>query len=137
MTRKQELIKKLEESKARSAWQRGVKEYAVEMAETLWDGHVNFLINNLGEFSTPEYRKELKQILLNGARSWSEYSWGGCSLIYNGDIAERLCSPSELKRTKNGERQPNKTEQWLDTQARALSQAESLIYNTLAKYFFN
>lgn len=137
MTRKQELIKKLEESKARSAWQRGVKEYAVEMAEALWDGHVNFLINNLGEFSTLEYRKELKQILLNGARSWSDYSWGGCSLIYNTDIAERLCSPSEFKRKKGGDLRPNQNEEWLDTQARALSQAESLIYNTLAKYFFN
>ena len=137
MTRKQELIKKLEESKARSAWQRGVKEYAVEMAEALWDGHVNFLINNLGEFSAPEYRKELKQILLNGARSWSEYSWGGCSLIYDCDIAVRLCNHTELVRTDNGLKAPNKNEQWLDVQARALSQAESLIYNTLAKYFFN
>ena len=137
MTRKQELIKKLEESKARSAWQRGVKEYAVEMAEALWDGHVNFLINNLGEFSAPEYRKELKQILLNGARSWSEYSWGGCSLIYDCDIAVRLCNHTELVRTNNGLKAPNKNEQWLDVQARALSQAESLIYNTLAKYFFN
>lgn len=137
MTRKQELIKKLEESKTRSAWQRGVREYAVEMAEALWDGHVNFLINNLGEFNTQEYRKELKQILLNGARSWSEYSWGGCSLIYNYDIAERLCNHTEFKKTRCGMKAPNKNEQWLDVQARALSQAESLIYNTLAKYFFN
>lgn len=137
MTRKQELIKKLEESKARSAWQRGVREYAIEMAEALWDGHVNFLINNLGELNTLEYRRELKQILLSGARSWSDYSWGGCSLIYNTDIAERLCSPSEFKRKKGGDLRPNQNEEWLDTQARALSQAESLIYNTLAKYFFN
>lgn len=45
------------------------------------------------------------------------------ALIYNGDIAKLLCSPSELKRTRNGERRPNNREEWLDTQARALAQA--------------
>ena len=56
-------------------------------------------------------------VLLAGA------AWGGCSLIYNGDIAERLCTPSELKKTRNGERRPNDREMWLDTQTRALRQA--------------
>ena len=48
---------------------------------------------------------------------------GRFALIYNGDIAKLLCSPSELKRTRNGERRPNNREEWLDTQARALAQA--------------
>lgn len=39
------------------------------------------------------------------------------------DIAKRLCNPTELKRTDNGRLDPNKREQWLDTQARALYQA--------------
>ena len=43
-----------------------------------------------------------KKALLNGADDWSQYSWGGCSLIYDGDIAERLCTPSELKKTRHG-----------------------------------
>jgi hypothetical protein len=60
---------------------------------------------------------------LNGAKDWSQYSWGGCSLIYDAAIARRLCTPSELKKTRNGERRPNSNEEWLDTQARALNQA--------------
>ena len=71
----------------------------------------------------PETVAELKAWMLNGATDWREYSWGGCSLIYDGDIAERLCTPSELKKTRGGERRPNSREEWLDTQARALYQA--------------
>lgn len=51
------------------------------------------------------------------------YNWGGSSLIYDADIAGRLCCPSELKKTRNGERRPNSREEWLDVQARALYQA--------------
>ena len=96
----------------RSAWERGVKAYALEMLEELDE--------QLDSTCSPEK-------LLNGAKDWSEYSYGGNTLIYDADIAERLCSPSELKRTKNGENPPNKSEQWLDVQARALRQAARLI----------
>jgi len=99
-------------SPARSAWKRGVKAYALEMVEELADQ------------LDPTYSPEK---LLNGARNWSEYSCGGNALIYNSDIAERLCSPSELKRTKNGDNQPSKTETWMDVQTRALRQAARLI----------
>lgn len=109
----------IENLKARSAWSRGVKEYAVE------------LIENIDNDVIPECRRDLEKILLNGAESWEEYSWGGLSLIYDPDIAERLCCPSELKKTRNGERKPNSREQWLDTQARALYQASSLIYKQI------
>ena len=97
---------------ARSAWSRGVKAYALELLED-W------------EESGKKYLTEMD--LLNGARDWGEYSWGGSALIYDEDIAERLCTPSELKRTRNGERRPNAREEWLDTQARALFQAARLI----------
>ena len=43
-------------------------------------------------------RKGVRAALLNGAVSWQEYSDGGCSLIYDGDIAARVCTPSEYKR---------------------------------------
>ena len=69
--------------------------------------------------------------LLNGAKDWSQYSWGGCSLIYDPDIASRLCCPSELKKTRNGERRPNSREEWLDVQARALYQAANRVYRYL------
>ena len=70
---------------------------------------------------------DLKRELLNGATNWREYSYGGCALIYDADIAERLCSPSEYRKTRQGERAPNARETWLDVQARALGQASSLI----------
>lgn len=107
------------EEKTRSAWDRGVKEYALELLESLneaIDGGYFFA----DDLNAP---KLVRKALLNGADNWSMYSWGGSALIYDGDIAERLCNPSELKKTRNGERRPNSREEWLDTQARALGQA--------------
>lgn len=90
-----------------SAWSKGVTIYADELRESLAENNLPATTENM----------------LNGARNWNEYSEGGCALIYDADIAERLCSPSELKRKKGGELQPNSRESWLDVQARALSQA--------------
>lgn len=105
----------LEAAKTRSAWDRGVNEYALELLEKYeW---------NYGADACAPCEKDL----LNGADNWKQYSWGGCSLIYNADIAERLCNPSELKKTKGGEKRPNRNEEWLDTQARALFQAAQRI----------
>ena len=109
-----EIKKALQERGDRSAWDKGVTAYALELVEQYEDTH--------GEEMT-EKGKDLEAVLLNGASDWSAYSWGGCALIYNGDIAERLCTPSELKKTRDGERRPNSHEEWLDTQARALHQA--------------
>lgn len=107
----------IETRKTRSAWSKGVNNFALDLLENIRD------LNG----REVETRKELETALLNGARDWREYSWGGCSLIYNGDIAERLCSPSELKRCRGGEWRPNRREEWLDVQARALYQAFRLI----------
>lgn len=105
--------------KDRSTWDKGVTVYALELLEGLEEA-----IDG-GYFAPDDIAapKVLERGLLNGASSWNEYSWGGCSLIYDGDIAERLCCPSELKKTRNGERRPNSREEWLDVQARALCQA--------------
>lgn len=65
--------------------------------------------------------------MLNGAQDWDNYSYSGSALIYNKDIANRLCTMSELKRTRNGEFKPNSRETWLDVQARALYQAQARI----------
>lgn len=109
--------------KCRSAWDRGVMQYAeeltAELAENINGGYIT-----LEQLATAEGRKAA---LLNGAKDWSQYSYGGSALIYDYDIAERLCNPSELKRTRNGERNPNSRETWLDCQARALSQASSKV----------
>lgn len=99
----------IESANPRSAWSRGVKAYALELLEDL---PVNVSYGSIAS---------LEADLLNGARNWSQYSWGGCSLIYDEDIASRLCTPSELKKARNGERRPNSREEWLDVQARALN----------------
>ena len=105
----------------RSAWSRAVHAYAVELVESL-DGSEDLSNENL-----------LNKALLNGADDWQQYSEGGCALIYDADIAERLCSPSELKRCKGGERQPNARENWIDCQARALGQAAALVRRALGQ----
>ena len=106
----------LEAHKDRSAWDRGVTDYALELVEKLEERAAY-------EGRNPEPGKECREWMLNGAQDWNQYSWGGSSLIYDADIAERLCTPSELKKTRNGERRPNINEEWLDVQARALNQA--------------
>lgn len=107
----------------RSAWRRGVRVYALELLEELEEHYSGGYIAD--DVFTDG--KKLEKALLNGADNWEQYSWGGCSLIYDSDIAERLCTPSELKRTRGGERRPNKNEEWLDCQARALFQAARMI----------
>lgn len=115
--KKQALIDAVFDIKARSAWHRGVIEYAKEILEDIPDESFDELTSS----------QLLKKAMLNGAEDWQQYSYGGCALIYDGDIAERLCTPSELKRVKHGERQPSSSENWLDVQERALFQAGRLI----------
>ena len=99
----------------RSAWSRGVQAYAVELLEAIDDG---------ADLSNEVM---LQKALLNGAQSWAQYSEGGCALCYDVDIAERLCTPSELKRTNLGILPPNGLENWLEVQARALWQAHKVV----------
>lgn len=107
----------LENVKPRSAWDKGVKSYAFD------------LLNKYEEYC--EYEGRLlpltEETLLNGASDWYSYSCGGCSFIYDFDIANRLCTPSELSRTNSGKKAPNSRESWLDVQARALTQACALL----------
>lgn len=106
----------LETRKDRSAWDKGVTIYALELLE-------EYAERAAYEGRQAANTAEFKEWLKNGASDWDQYSWGGSSLIYNSDIVERLCCPSERKKTRNGERRPNSREEWLDTQARALRQA--------------
>ena len=106
-----ELYALIENEHQRSAWNKGVSAYALELLEEL-EPETEICGSPADE-----------KLLLNGASDWNEYSYGGCSCIYDSDIAERLCTASELKRTHGGERQPNAQENWLDVQARALYQA--------------
>ena len=109
------VIQIIEAANPRSAWGKGVKVYALELLEEL-PKNVEY-----GDLYS------LEEDMLNGAQNWKQYSWGGCSLIYDEDIAKRLCTPSELKKTRNGERRSNGREEWLDVQGRALWQAAQQI----------
>lgn len=119
----EKLYRSIESEKQRSAWDKGVSAYALELVKQLGEQISGGYFDEM-DLSEP---KKVRAALLNGAANWSQYSWGGSALIYNGDIAERLCSPSELKKTRNGERRPNSREEWLDTQARALFQAANRV----------
>ena len=117
---KEEFLKNMEEQDVvferiahltpRSTWSRGVMRYALELVNSV----------EIGEEIT-------ERKMLNGAKDWKEYSEGGCALIDDELICRRLCTPSEIKKTCNGERRPNKHETWIDVQARALYQAARLI----------
>lgn len=126
---------------ARSRWDRAVIEDAEEM--------IAEVIDNLRD--TPEeaprdltaLTAELLNVSIRTLQSWGrdngnggikdlyrcahESSWGGSHLCYDSDIARHYCTPSELRRTRDGELRPNAHEEWLDVQARAIYQALSKI----------
>ena len=115
--------------KSYSYWKKGVIGY-----------YLSDLIDKFKEIceekeGMPNTFSELKEWILNGASGWSEYSYGGCSLIYDSDIAKTLCTPSELKRNKYGERKPNKNEEWLDVQTRALCEAYRYLRQFYRSYY--
>ena len=114
------LLQEIKKVNCRSYWAKGVKAYAIDMVKSI------------------EYKKEvsyrfIKSELLNGASDWNQYSDGGCALIYNKDIAERLCTPSEIKKLTRSDGalkdRPNSRENWIQCQARALFQACELVSN--------
>lgn len=106
-----------------SAYKRGVIAYANDLIDDLADAIEGgyFKVEDIGDVNL------LEKQLLNGASSWRMYSYGGCSLIYDGDITERLCCPSRLRKKGYGELPPNGAESWLDIQATALSRAATRI----------
>ena len=72
--------------KTRSSWSKGVLLYAYDLLENLeWfdDEDLEFVESN---------KKLFVKSLMNGAANWYDYSEVGCSLIYDGQIAARLCN---------------------------------------------
>ena len=107
------IIEAIKAKNARSYWGKGVQTYAIEMLELVADWNPDLTLDNC------------RKILLNGADDWYHYSVSGTFLVCDVDIAERLCSPSELKRItrKDGTVRGN----WLSTQGDALFQAYHMI----------
>ena len=103
------------QEKARSAWKRGVNDIAVNiLCGIIEDSDVDEAqhFNRVDDFSKHFYGVSLREAVD-----------GGCFLVYDYDIARNFCTPSELKRTKNGERNPNSRETWLDVMYRGAYQA--------------
>ena len=115
--KKELIVRELENMKkrfARSAWDRGVYDYAFDILEPLGD----------------ELENVNADTLMNGVNTWTAYSYGGCALICDDDIAKRMCTPSEYKKYLNAG--PNSklsdSDYWLgDVQTRALFQAMAKI----------
>lgn len=117
-----ELYEAISKQKPYSVWNKGVKQYAVDLLEAEFiESYHNLCFKN---------SCNLEKFLLSGASDWKEYSEGGCSLIYNKDICERLAPPYLIKKKKNGVLPPNSEESWIDVQSRAIYQAWKLIQGT-------
>lgn len=95
-----------------STFDKACNQYAAELLDEFAEDH--------GNNSVPT-----KKDLLNGAADWREYSYGGCSLIFDEDIAKRVCTPAQFAK-KFGKKLAN-NETWLDVQAQALSVASQRI----------
>lgn len=119
VVRKSAVVEAIENAPARSAWAKGVKNYAYDLIYD-FDENANFA-------------RITERDLLSGASDWHQYSWGGCAYCYNGDICNALCAPWEKRKTQNGALPPNSREDWLDVQARALYQAAQLILQTITE----
>ena len=114
---------------------------AAKCGRSKWGKGVHFLaLTIVGDYEANEPGTacelgELESTLLNGAANWSAYCYGGNLLVSDQDIAELLCSPSELRRctAKDGAlKDPNRREIWMDVQVRAASQAWQLIRDCAA-----
>lgn len=120
-----EIRARLEAVKTRSCWDRGVKGFALNLLRSYID--ICEYCDNNGR-PIPELNEET---LLNGADDWNAYCYGGGALLYDGDIAKNLCTPSELKRTDNGNKAPNDRDGWQDVQARAYFQAYRMLMSCI------
>lgn len=121
-------IEKVEGLKFRSTWERAVKEDASWLLWEFMDGRYDDIVGDIVSFKNIE---GFERALRNGAETWKDFSEGGSALIYDKDIAEHYCTPSELKKTHNGEKAPNERKSWLDVQARAFWQAALLVKQNL------
>ena len=115
--KKELIVRELENMKkrfARSAWDRGVYDYAFDILEPLGD----------------ELENVNADTLMNGVNTWTAYSYGGCALICDDDIAKRMCTPSEYKEYLNAglNSKLSDSDYWLgNVQTRALFQAMAKI----------
>lgn len=115
-----------------SAWTKGVTLYALDILSTIEEetGRCYLILTDDNKLDNVHngITVDLNICTRYPFDAWLSYSRGGSALIYNREIAERLCTPSELKRAeKNGFFKANSREDWIDCQGRALFQAGEMI----------
>lgn len=123
----QAVANEVEKAKTRSAWSKGVKAYALEMLESFeawrkWNEENGESVPELDEATA-----------LNGASSWTAWAYGGCGLVYDCAIAERLCTPSELRKKNGGMYPPTGANSWILVEGRAMRQAWRMIAEAVRK----
>ena len=88
--------------KTRSAWGHAVKMYALDIIDKnlSWEYEADAFVraNAAGR----------EKMMLAGAASWRDASYGGSFLIENEKIAFRCCNPSEYEHRKQGARAEQK-----------------------------
>ena len=123
----QTVANEVEKAKTHSAWSKGVKAYALDILASFEEWRK---WNEENGESVPELDEATA---LNGASDWSAWAYGGCGLVYDAYIAERLCTPSELKKLDGGSRVPTGAATWCDIEARAAWQAWRMIAEAVRK----
>jgi hypothetical protein len=108
------MIKNLKEKekKARSKWGKAVLQDAQWLLENV--------LENMKDGEEVEINETL---LLNGAKSWKDFSYGGCAYVANIDIARHYATPSQFKQLEKKDWEISENETLYDVQARALRQA--------------
>lgn len=92
----------------------GVQAYALDLLDDVKDSDLEKITD----------RRGLEKLLLNGARNWEHFSRSGCSLVWRGDIAERLYPPSQRDRVTS-------SNDLMTEQGIALGQAFYLIWQNV------
>jgi len=118
MERLYDIYTAIESMSFRSKWDKGVKRYALELIENA--------VDNMDALTWDDI-KEGK--IWNGADGVKSFSYGGDRLIWDGDIANRLLTASELKKWNAGKWNGP---EMIVLQTRALVQAWRLIKRTHA-----
>ncbi len=114
-------IEMLQSKKYRSVWDNAISEDAINLLEIIIDhDRIDSLNDNIID------RDLFKKLALNGAKNWNEFSYGGCSYVYDEDIMKHYSIPSYIKKW-NGQN-PSSNETWLDLQGRAYNQACTRAY---------
>lgn len=118
----------IERKKTRGRWPEAVRQDALNL--------IDWLLTEAEHTGVFKDKDALHKALLNGAQDWKQYSFG-CGSVADCDnlrLATRYASESGLKNLRykeGGVRNPKTGGTWLDVQAKALAQAEQLIFDNL------